>query len=87
MRQMAHMQTMDTQNQIDRVLSKHRRVMARMHRSYATEKSYAGWIRRYILWLDHHPDGTSAQKANRYLTYLAADRNVSASTQTHARHQ
>jgi integron integrase len=54
------------------------------HLSYKTEKSYVGWIVRYARWCAKHPDGNHAHKLNRYLTHLARDRNVSASTQSQA---
>lgn len=72
------------QGQIDAVLEKLSRVMAGMHRSIKTEKSYAVWIKSYIYWIEKHPAGSSEQKANQYLTYLAADRNASVSTQSQA---
>lgn len=54
------------------------------HLSYKTEKSYLGWIERYARWCKQHQDGDHGQKLNLFLTYLAKDRNVSASTQSQA---
>ena len=50
--------------------------------SYATEKSYIGWIRRYILFhLKQHPRMVGAAGVAEFLTHLAVDRQVSSGTQ------
>lgn len=54
------------------------------HMSYRTEQAYLHWITRYARWCTDNPDGTPAEKLNRYLTHLATDRNISASTQSQA---
>lgn len=69
---------------IDMAIAKLRQEMAVQHMSQATEKSYAGWARRYMHWILAHPKGTSEQKAKRYLTHLAEELQVAASTQTQA---
>ena len=52
------------------------------HYSLRTEKSYMEWIRRYILFHNkRHPDQMGAAEVESYLTHLAVNRSVSASTQ------
>jgi integron integrase len=55
------------------------------HYSYRTEQQYVTWIRRFILYSDkRHPAQMSAPDVARYLTHLAVERYVSASTQNQA---
>jgi len=55
------------------------------HYSYRTEQQYIAWIRRFILHNDkRHPRELAAHDVERFLTYLAVDRRVSASTQNQA---
>jgi integron integrase len=55
------------------------------HYSYRTEQQYVTWIRRFILYSDkRHPAHMSAPDVARYLTHLAVERGVSASTQNQA---
>lgn len=75
---------MNTHQAIDNAVAKMRREMAVQDMKLATERTYVGWARRFMLWLLQHPDGTSEQKVKRYLTMLADERQVSASTQKQA---
>ncbi|HET7710723.1 MAG TPA: integron integrase [Thermoanaerobaculia bacterium] len=53
--------------------------------SARTEESYVGWIRRYILYHGKkHPSAMGEQEATAFLTHLAVDRRVGASTQNQA---
>jgi integron integrase len=55
------------------------------HLSLRTERAYVQWIRRYILFHGkRHPGEMGEAEINAVLTYLAVQRNVSASTQTQA---
>lgn len=55
------------------------------HYSPRTEKTYVGWIRRYILFHDKkHPKEMGAREIETYLSYLATDKKVAASTQNQA---
>lgn len=81
---MAFIDSKAWQDKIDIVLQKHSIVMAAMHRSIKTEKSYAVWVKSYLQWLYHNQQGTSESKVNAFLTHLAVDRKVSVSTQTQA---
>ena len=58
----------------------------RVHRySRRTEQAYVGWIRRFILFhRPRHPRELSEADTNRFLTYLAVEEHVSASTQNQA---
>lgn len=64
-------------------------VVAKMrvnHYSLRTEKSYIDWIKRYIWHFDkRHPKDMGAEQVEVFLTYLAVQRNVSASTQNQAK--
>ncbi len=56
------------------------------HYSYRTEKTYKHWIKHYILFHNKtHPAKLDGEGLNSYLTYLAKEKNVSASTQNLAR--
>jgi integron integrase len=55
------------------------------HYSYRTEQSYVDWIKRFIPFhKKRHPAEMGAADVQEYVTYLAAERNVSASTQRQA---
>lgn len=53
--------------------------------SHSTERAYVNWIRQYILFHDkRHPKDMGAVDVERFLTYLAVERNIAASTQNQA---
>ena len=53
--------------------------------SIRTEQAYVDWIRRYILFHNkRHPDKMSEEEISAFLSHLAINRNVSASTQNQA---
>jgi integron integrase len=55
------------------------------HYSYSTEKTYVHWARRYILFHNkRHPAEMGAVEIESFLTHLAKEDNVSASTQNQA---
>jgi integron integrase len=55
------------------------------HYSRRTEQAYLGWIRRFILFHEkRHPEKMGAAEINRFVSYLAIKKKVSASTQTQA---
>ena len=62
------------------------RRVARLHQySFGTEKTYAYWIRGYILFHGkQHPKNLGAGEVEGYLSYLAQDKHVSATTQNQA---
>ncbi|MEW8053228.1 MAG: phage integrase N-terminal SAM-like domain-containing protein, partial [Candidatus Thiodiazotropha sp.] len=50
-----------------------------------TEKSYIHWIRRFVRFHNRrHPKELGKQEIEAFLTHLAVDRKVSASTQNQA---
>ena len=80
------MQNSSAQSQPPKLLDQ---VVAKMrvkHYSLRTEKSYIDWIKRYIWHFDKtHPKDMGAEQVEAFLTYLAVERNVSASTQNQAK--
>lgn len=69
------------------ILDDMRDVLRRRHYSIRTEKTYCDWVKRYILHFnmqsrDDLRDGE--KKIEKYLTFLARDRNVAGSTQNQA---
>ncbi len=68
-----------------RLLDQVRQKLRTLHYSYRTEQQYVHWIRRFILFHDRrHPSSLGATEVEAYLTHLAVDRKVSASTQNQA---
>jgi len=52
------------------------------HYSYATEKSYTSWIKRYIFFHNKkHPIQMAKPEIESFLTYLAVQKRVSPTTQ------
>jgi len=55
------------------------------HYSIRTEKAYLQWVKRFILYHNKkHPAEMDSLKVEQFLTYLAVDLNVAASTQNQA---
>ena len=55
------------------------------HYSLHTEYTYIDWIKRFILFHNkRHPAKMGAQEIEQFLSYLAVERNVAASTQNQA---
>lgn len=55
------------------------------HYSIRTEEAYIDWIRRFILFhRKRHPDEMSEKEVSEFLTHLAVDKHVAASTQNQA---
>lgn len=62
-----------------------RRVARALHLSHRTEDSYWTWIRQFILFHGkRHPREMGEAEVAEFLTHLAADRDVAASTQNQA---
>jgi integron integrase len=56
-----------------------------VHLARSTERAYVSWIRRYILFHGkRHPTALREPAVNEFLTSLAVERNVAASTQNQA---
>lgn len=59
--------------------------MRARHYSRRTEEAYIAWIRRFIVFHGkRHPAEMGAPEISRFLTWLAVDRKVAASTQNQA---
>ena len=75
-----------------RLLDRLRAELRRRHYSYHTERAYADWVRRYCLFhIDpdgrpRHPDSLAEPDLAAFLSHLAEDRRVAASTQNQALH-
>jgi integron integrase len=67
-----------------------RRTMRTLHIAKRTEEAYVGWIIRYLIYHRHrqgewvHPSLLGNDGINAFLTHLAVDRHVAASTQNQA---
>lgn len=68
-----------------RLLDQVRHVLRRKHYSLRTEEAYVGWIRRYVLFhRKQHPRDLGAVDVEAFLTDLAVQQHVAASTQNQA---
>ena len=68
-----------------RLLEQVRDALRVRHYSRRTERAYVGWIRRYILFHGkRHPAEMGADEVTRFLSALAVEGGVSASTQNQA---
>ena len=68
-----------------RLLDRVRHAIRARHYSLRTEEAYVGWIRRYILFHHkRHPAEMGATEINAFVTHLAVEGPVGASTQTQA---
>jgi len=68
-----------------RLLDRVRDKIRTKHYSYRTEQQYVGWIRRFIHFHGkRHPAELAATEIERFLTHLAVEDEVSASTQNQA---
>jgi len=68
-----------------KLLNQVRNVIRTKHYSYATEKTYVDWIYRFILFHDkQHPKKINEKGISDFLTFLAVEREVAASTQNQA---
>ena len=68
-----------------RLFDRVRDAIRNRHYSRRTEKAYVGWIKRYIFFhAKRHPAEMGAPEVTRFLTSLAVDGHVAASTQNQA---
>ncbi len=68
-----------------KLLDQVRYLIRTRHYSIRTEEAYTYWIRHYILFHGkQHPAGLGPDEINAFLSHLAVDRNVTASTQRQA---
>ena len=72
-----------TQTSPPRLLDRVRWHLRVKHYSLRTEQAYTDWIRRYILFHHkRHPDSMGEEEIAQFLTHLAVEKHVAASTQT-----
>jgi site-specific recombinase XerD len=68
-----------------KLLDQLRNTLRRKHYSKRTEKAYIDWNKRFILFHNKkHPREMGAAEVEQFLTYLAVEQNVAASTQNQA---
>ncbi len=73
------------QTQPPKLLDRVRHMCRLLHYSIRTEDAYHDWIKRYILFHNkRHPIDMGAAEINQFLTHLAVEGQVSASTQNQA---
>ena len=69
-----------------KLLDQVRDVIRRKHYSFRTEQTYLDWTRRFILFHGkRHPREMAEAEMTEFLTYLAREGKVAASTQNQAR--
>jgi integron integrase len=72
--------------QAPKLLDQMRGVIRALHYSLRTETVYVDWVRRYIKFHElRHPRDMGAAEVTVFLTHLAVERQVSASTQNQAK--
>ena len=70
---------------MSKLLDDVRNVLRVRHYSYQTEKTYIHWIRKYIYFHNiTHPKEMGAAEVEAFLTHLAVEKTVAASTQNQA---
>ena len=68
-----------------RLLDRVRQALRARHLGRRTEEAYVAWIRRFIVFHDkRHPAEMGAPEVTKFLTSLAVDGQVAASTQNQA---
>jgi hypothetical protein len=68
-----------------KLLDQMRHVLRVRHYARRTEDSYVDWVKRYIFFNNvRHPAALGAPEVSRFLTHLAVEGHVSASTQSQA---
>jgi len=68
-----------------KLLNQVRDVIRRKHYSIRTEQAYIDWIKRFIIYHGkRHPEEMAEEEVAEFLTHLARDLNVAASTQNQA---
>lgn len=66
-----------------KLLDQLRDALRAKHYSYRTEQTYLDWCKRFILYhKKRHPAQMGAPQIQAFITHLAIDRNVAASTHT-----
>ena len=72
-------------NRKPKLLDQVRQIIRIKHYSLRTEESYVNWIKRFIFFHDKkHPKEMREKEIGQFITHLAKDKKVSASTQNQA---
>jgi integron integrase len=75
----------DSRQRSPKLLDSVREAIRTRHYSRRTERSYVGWIRRFVLYHGkRHPSELGEREISRFLSHLAVDSGVSAATQNQA---
>ena len=68
-----------------KLLDQVRDVIRKKYYSIRTEQAYVDWIKRYILFHQkRHPKDMGENEIARFISFLATEKNVAASTQNQA---
>jgi integron integrase len=68
-----------------KLLDQVREAIRTKHYSYRTEQTYVEWVKRFILFhKKRHPKDMGVEEVQAYITYLANERTMAASTQNQA---
>src|SRR3989304_1408702 len=68
-----------------KLLEQGRDVIRKKHYSIRTEQAAVGWIRRFIMFhKEQHPKDMGEKEISQFISHLATDKNVAASTQNQA---
>ena len=81
---MQHTATPAARSEAPRLLDQMRRAIRVRHYSIRTEEAYLGWVNRFFRFHRRHPKELDADDLNRFLTHLAVNDHVAASTQRQA---
>jgi integron integrase len=82
---LGHVVSFPEEGQRPKLLDQVRHAIRTRHYSPRTEDAYVHWIRRYVVFHEkRHPSTLGAPDVSRFLTWLAVERHVSASTQNQA---
>lgn len=74
-----------TQPQSKKLLDQMRDTLQTQHYSYRTENAYVDWVKRFILFHQkRHPKDMGEAEISAFITHLATERKVAASTQNQA---
>jgi integrase len=74
-----------TDNRKSKLLDQVRQIIRIKHYSLRTEESYINWIKRFIFFHNKkHPIEMGEEEIGQFITYLAKNKKVSASTQNQA---
>jgi integron integrase len=82
----SRMKAKEVSQQPPRLMDRLRAEIRLRHYSIRTEETYVDWARRFILFHGkRHPKDMGADEVTAFLSHLASERNVSASTQNQAK--